>query len=479
MNRLWNSLAVGGLGLTLAACSSVSPPPEAPADPAPPASTSAPAAGAAAIAFDTAFGTDGISLLALAASGHDRLYSVTQTPDGRTYAAGFIAEGGDQSLAVARIDASGGLDQSFGRDGVASVNVAIGGKTLEVARGLAIQSDGKIVIAGPVEHDIAATGDAARDTDVALARFDTDGTIDTSFGTSGVAVVDFGTGRAGSGTSFLADNSWGLANLPGDRLVLWGSTPAAGADRTDTDFVAVGLTAAGVVDTAFGTGGTFTADLGASADNPRNVLVQPDGRIVATGYSNIDGVVQPVMVRFSAAGVLDGEFGSGGIATAKILDGVAESYSVAMQGDRYILAGYGRGDVPGEKVDLVMERYNSDGSWDRSFGEDGLLRVDIAEEDDRARNVIVLPDGRILAAGSGKRTATDIDAMLVLVTEDGQLDASFGDGGILITDLGGPSDAWYGLTLSADGQSVIVAGYRGTDANSGGNDEAVIGRLKL
>ncbi len=473
-------MAVGGIGLGLAACSSVTPVADAPADATSTASTSAPAgAPAAGLAFDKDFGKDGISLLALAASGNDRLYTATPGPDGKTYAAGFIADGGDQSLAVVRIDASGKLDKSFGKDGVASVNVAIGGKTLEVARGLAIQSDGRIVIAGPVEHDVAATGDAARDTDVALARFDISGKIDTTFGKSGVAVVDFGTGRATSATAFIADNSWGLVSVAGDRLVLWGSTPAPGADRTDSDYVAVGLTPAGVVDTAFGTDGTFTVDITSSGDSPRNMLAQPDGKIVATGYSNIGGVVQPVMVRFSATGVLDKEFGTGGVATTKILDGVTESYNVTMQGDKYILAGYGRGADSSEKVDLVMERYNADGSWDKTFGTDGLLRVDIAKEDDRARNVIVLPDGRILAAGSGKKTATDIDAMLVLVTKDGQLDASFGDGGIMITDLGGPGDAWYGLTLSADKKSVIVAGYKGADANSGGNDDAVVGRLLL
>ena len=129
------------------------------------------------------------------------------------------------------------------------------------------------------------------------------------------------------------------ASTSDDRVVVFGSTLAAGANRVDADYVLVGLTKAGVLDTAFGTGGTVKVDSkGSGIDNPRNLIVQSDGKIVATGYSaDGDGVVSPHLIRTSTTGVLDATFGTGGVATAKVLPGVAESYTVRQQGDNYVL----------------------------------------------------------------------------------------------------------------------------------------------
>jgi uncharacterized delta-60 repeat protein len=473
MKRYWSLLAAGALALALVACGGGD-------DDDGGASSQDSPATATKLALDTAYGTSGIASVPLSASAHDRFMATTVGADGKTYAAGFVTQDGDQSLAVARLDATGKLDTSFGTGGIASVNAAAGGKTVELARSVVVQSNGKIVVAGPIEHDVTATGDAARDTDVAVARFDTAGKLDPTFGTNGVAKIDLGAGRITQGTTFVGDNAWGMGNLPGDKIVVFGSKLNDGpAFRTDSDFVVFGLTSTGALDTAFGQGGKVIVDQGESADNPRNVLVQPDGKIVATGYSNVGGVVSPVIIRLSSAGVLDSSFGRNGVATAQVLPGVAESYALSLQGNNYVMAGYGRGADTTEKVDLIVYRFTANGTWDSSFGTAGLTRIDIAKEDDRARNVIVLPDEKILAVGSGKRTATDIDGMVVLLNKDGSLDTSFGEGGKLISNLGGPADAWYGVALSPDKKHVVVTGYKGTDANSGGNDDAVAARFTL
>lgn len=441
--------------------------------------TSATAAASSVLKLDTSFGTNGIAATPLTSNAHDRFMAIAVAPDGKTYAAGFITENGDQAMAVARLDAQGALDKTFGKDGVASVNVAVGGKTAELARAIAIQSSGKIIIGGPVERDPTAAGDAGRDTDVAVARFDNTGKLDTAFGRNGIATVDFGTGRVTTGTTFVADTSWGLGSLAGDKVVIFGSKLADGADRVDTDFILVGLTAAGTVDTAFGTNGRTVLDVSKVSDNPRNLLVQADGKIAFGGYSSINDVLQPVIIRTSADGKLDTTFGTGGYFTDAVLPGVAEVYSLGMQGNNYVFAGYGRGADTAEKVDMLVARVTSDGKWDKTFGTSGVARVDIAKDDDRARTMVMLPDGRILGVGSGKKNATNIDAMVVLFTKDGQLDKSFGDGGTLISDLGGPADGWWGVALSADKKHIYLAGYKGTDATSGGNDDAVVARLSI
>ncbi len=474
------AVALSAATLILAGCTSAPPAAKSTATTAAgtgaAAATTAPAAAAKA-GLDTTFGKDGIAALPLSAAGHDRFMAVAVAPDGKTYAAGFVTEAGDQAMALARFDAKGALDKTFGKDGIASVNVAIGGKAAELARSLVIQSSGKIVIAGPVEHDPTAAGDAARDTDFGLARFDNTGKLDPSFGTNGVAKIDLGVGKL-VGTAIVGDNPWGVGNLTGDKLVVNGTTLATGAGRTDADYAIIGVTADGKLDTAFGQGGKVVVDLTSSLDNARNVLVQADGKIVTSGYSNIAGVVQPVLIRMSSAGVLDKEFGKDGVATAKVLNAVTEAYNVAQQGSDYIAAGYGS-DAATDKVDLVAYRFKGNGTLDTAFGDGGKFRLDIAKDDDRAHNVLVLPDGRIMTAGSGKKTAANIDGMIVLLSKDGAPDKTFGTDGALISDLGGPADAWFGIALSADRKLVIVAGYKGTDATSGGNDDAALARITI
>ena len=466
------AFAVAALSLTLAACGG---------DDDDSDGTGAASSGGgtpATLKLDTGYGTGGIATSPLNASAHDRFMAVAQGSDGRTYAAGFTVTGdGDQAFAVARIDSSGQLDTSFGTAGIASVNIAVGGKTGELARAVAVQSDGKIVISGPFEKDPSSAGDAARDIDVAAARFDTSGKLDASFGTGGVARMDWGTGRNTTGTTYIADTLWGMAIGNGGKVVLFGSTPATGDGRVDTDFVFGAFTSAGQVDTSFGQGGKLVIDIATAVNNPRTVLVQSDGKIVGTGYSNIGGVVQPSLIRLTAAGQLDTTFGTNGIATHQVLPGVAESYAVQQQGNNYILAGYRRGADNTEKVDMIVYRFDATGKWDQTFGTAGITRVDIAKEDDRSRNVLVLPDGRILGVGSGKKDAVNIDAMVALFDKDGKPVTDFGTNGQLISDLGGPADAWYGVTLSSDKKAVILAGYKGTDATSGGNDDAVTAKI--
>src|SRR5688500_9662464 len=167
-------LAVAGacvLALSLVACSS-----DDSDDDTSPSTTSSPAASAdstKAVTLDTAYGTTGIASVPLNANTHDRFMAVVQGADGKTYAAGFIIVGeGDQAMAVARLTEKGALDTTFGTGGIASVNVGVNGKTAELARAVSVQSDGKIVISGPFEKDVTAAGDAARDIDVAIVRFD-------------------------------------------------------------------------------------------------------------------------------------------------------------------------------------------------------------------------------------------------------------------------------------------------------------------
>ena len=262
---------------------------------------------------------------------------------------------------------------AFGTGGVATVNVAVGGKTAEVARAVAVQADGKVVIAGPVEHDPAAAGDAAKDTDIAVARFDDKGKLDTAFGDQGVARIDFGTGKAVSDTSLRGRHLLGPRRAgSGERVVRVRLHPEPTLPTAPTPTTcSPALTSAGALDTSLRhRRGADRRHQPAAGTAPATSWSQADGKIVATGYSRDgDGVVSPVLITSTAAGALDTTFGTGGVANRPVLPGVAEAYNVVQrQGDAYILAGYGRGADANEKVDLIVYRFTAAGAWDQTFG---------------------------------------------------------------------------------------------------------------
>lgn len=427
--------------------------------------------------LDPSFGIGGVTRLSMSVEA-ERILAVAPGSDGAWYGAGFLSTGGDHSMAVARFDENGDPDTSFGQNGFASVNVATGGKTAERASGIGVQSSGNVVLAGPVEHDPAAPGDQAGDTDIAAVRLTDGGAPDPTFGENGVARIDLGTGRLVE-ESFVGDTMFGVTVLEDDRILLVGAKLHDGPDETDRDFAVVRLTADGELDTTFGTEGVFVLDIENGNESPRQALELEDGSVVVAGYTrNGAGVVVPVLLKLDESGALVEDFDGDGIASDELLPSVGEAYAVDLHNGGYVITGYGRA-AEGEKVDMVAARFTADGARDTEFGEDGLVRLDIAGEDDRGRDLVVLEDGSILIAGSAKPNATDINGMLVLLTPEGDLDTDFGRDGVYQVDLGGKSDSFFSVGLTEDGDSAVIGGWMGPDSAQGGNEEAVIARLAL
>lgn len=383
-------------------------------------------------------------------------------------------------MALARLGPTGSLDTSFGQGGIATVNVAVGGKTAEFARGVVVQSGGKVVIAGPVEHDPTATGDAARDTDIAVVRFDATGKLDPTFGVNGVVRLDLSTGVV-SGTAFRGDTSWGLTLLPEDGLLVVGGTLGDGAGRTDIDYAVLKLTSNGALYTTFGTDGHVTMDIEQGGDSPRTAIVQPDGKIVVSGHTReTNDVVTTVLFRLLSNGQFDPIFGENGVLNVALLASVAEAYDVALQGQNLVIAGYGRETSTGA-VDIISARFLSDGTWDKTYGNNGVAVIDVAGQDDRSRTLQILPDQGVLIVGQGKPTATTQDGALVLLTPNGQRDTRLNGNGVALIDLGGPTDALFGLALSPDKTAAVAVGWKGIDADalSPANNDAGIVRFSL
>ncbi|MDQ2982427.1 MAG: PASTA domain-containing protein [Actinomycetota bacterium] len=302
--------------------------------------------------------------------------AVAAQPDGKVIAAGFVAPAGATSgrFALVRYRTDGSLDSGFGRAGLLTAAVAPG---TAVANAVAVQADGKILAGG------VATGDRDR---FALARFERDGRLDTSFGHGGfvTSAID-----AGSGVT-------AFALQPDGKIVAAGWSLTA----TTVRFALARYLADGNLDASFGTDGVVTTriDDGSAADD---VLVQADGKVVVAGGSFRSGHDRFALARYDRQGRLDPSFGSGGrVATSVGSGNVASPVSIAVQpSGKLIAAGSSEANW---MVSFAVARYDSRGRLDSGFGDHGGV-VTTAFELDRvfARGSVLQPDGKIVVAGYG------------------------------------------------------------------------------
>ena len=448
------------------------------------------ASSAQATGFDDTFGSTGTVFSPVSPLG-DRYYNTTRAPGGGTYNVGYTTVAGtDRAFLLTRVDANGELVPGFGTGGVTFVNVVTGPYaaspsgatptgTGEIARGVVVQSDGNIVVTGQAETPPSAGKPDSRDIDVYAARFNTNGTLDATFGTGGVKRIDLSNG-VGAANTLNGDQSYGTVIRPDGKIAIVASKGLDSTEptRTDRDIAIVQLLSNGDLDTTFGTGGIASTRNAGVSENPRQGLLQADGKIVSTSYGNLTGSpVRPWIYRFNANGTTDTTFGTAGVASGDVggpSPGYAESYDLVQQGDSYVLTGYGsRSTTPANGVDLVLYRFSAAGVWDRTFGDDGLFTYNRVNGADRARDLTSLPDGRLVPAGSTANAAnTDVDGLVLVVKADGTAVEN-----VFQNDLGGLADSYYGTTTVANGTKVVVAGYRG--ATPSDSDESVLSRFDL
>jgi uncharacterized delta-60 repeat protein len=222
----------------------------------------------------------------------------------------------------------------------------------------------------------------------------------------------------------------------------------------------VALTAAsaqaapGDLDSMFGVGGKLTTDFGGGPDGAQAVALQPDGKIVAAGTSGTDFG----LARYNPDGSLDASFGAGGKVTTDFGSGSDGAQAVALQPDGKIIAA-GKSE-PDFDFDFALARYNPDGSLDASFGTGGRVTSDISGfpgGGDQSEAVAVQPDGRIVAAGTAVVPGVGFSFAVARYNANGSLDATFGTDGKVTTDLGGGSNVGLAMALQPEGR-IVVAG---------------------
>ncbi|RMI33501.1 NHL repeat-containing protein [Nocardia stercoris] len=264
-----------------------------------------------------------------------------------------------------------------------------------------------------------------------------------------------------------SDVAAALAQTPDGKLVAAGTSH--GTDTGDTIAVAR-YTADGRPDPSFGDNGKVSTDLGTRADHANAVVVQPDGRVVVTG-STLDAAQGDnfVVVRYTADGKPDPSFGAGGKVSTDFGGRSDIAAAVALESDgKLIVAGTSHGTDTGDTI--AVARYTADGTLDASFGAGGKVSTDLGTKADHATAVAVQPDGRIVVAGSTRDAAQGDNFAVVRYTADGTLDPSFGAAGTVFTDFGGKSDTATGVAVGSDGRIVVAGTSAGTAA---GEDIAV------
>ena len=434
---------------------------------------------------------------------NDWARSVVISSDGKIYAGGQSLDiSGYPHFRIARYNIDGSPDFNY-NSGLGSI-LAVFGTSYDFLTNIGLQDDGKIIASGrtnlnPVNND-----------DIELIRINTDGTIDNTFGTrgDGLVVADINSGN--DDDNFLVIQQDGKIITGGDN-VKFTNFPSYtfSCFRFNTD---------GTPDVGFGTGGSFNDFVRGAYYSYSGLFLQGDGKLLAESDLN-DGTTASFISRFNANGTPDVAYGQNGIFTLPSGSGgvyfqpdgklLRLDYSSTNNGDIMLLrynpdgtpdANFGNGGVvisdfggneaasvagfqaDGKIViggfsrdnngsDWLIVRYNTDGSVDHSFGTNGYVRTNI-EIEDNVQAITFAPDGKILLAGNGYIYPPDFsffhsDVLLARLNTDGSFDASFGQQGKIIIDKA-PNDFVGALQVQNDNK-IIFTRYE----SSGGNSQSI------
>ena len=374
--------------------------------------------------LDTSFSHDGkqtafargAAAYAVAIDRHDRIVVAGST----------LANHPD--VALARFTPEGRLDPTFGSGGKVVTDLGAN----DYAFDLAIQSDGGIVVVGERR--------AAKTDRIFLQRYRPNGKLDLGFGDGGTAIIGFG-------RRFQTANA--VAITPVGRIVIAGSTSNGFTSRS----AVARFLRDGRLDDTFGGDGRVTTDVSPSGEQLTDVLVQPDGRIVAVGWA--EGSLVPAFsaVRYMANGRLDDSFDWDGIARMDVSEGSDKGLGATLQPDGYLVIAGSAAANGRDEWGIV--RLGPHGHLDDTFGDRGLLVTGFGPGYDEAAAVSVQANGKLVVAGRIRNGPKD-DMGLIRLKPGGKRDLRFGAGGRVLCDFDGGSDAARDVTIQANGKILVI-----------------------
>jgi uncharacterized delta-60 repeat protein len=382
----------------------------------------------------------------------DYANAVAVQPDGKVVVAGASSSNAGTFVTLVRYGRDGGLDPSFGNGGKLVTPV---GADDDAALAVAVQADGRIVVAG-------STAQAATGHDFLVLRYLADGTLDPSFGAGGKVITSFGSDT---------DRAMAVAIQPDGKIVVGGETQS-GASTSGIDFALARYLPNGTLDLAFGSGGKVVTPISSHAGTDSIYalalpVVDGEQRILAVGG---EGNFQAA--RYRADGQLDAGFGTGGKVSGLFNANIGSARSVVLlPGGQAVLAG-------GVLNDFAAVQLTVQGTLDGSFGTGGrFVHAVSAGNWDSATALARQADGKLVLGGwvyAGNSSAGDFAALRL--NANGQLDTSFGTAGVVIhpTATGLKSDIAHGLVLQADPRVSTVRAIQAGEASGSNYDFSII-----
>ncbi len=376
------------------------------------------------------------------ATAADTANNVAVQSDGKVVEVGNVTDPttGLPAFGIVRYNVDGSLDASFGTGGIVSTPI-LTGNSAATANAVLIQPNGDIVVVG---------GDG---TNIVVARYLPSGTLDSTFGTQGIATIALPAADAGTGAGW--DGERAALDSQGNILVAGsGDSPNLGAFGA-----VIRLNSSGTQDLSFGQSGlallTFAG--GTAITNVDALLVQANQQIVVSGGV---GSLDPhwLVARLNANGAIDTQFGSSGVVSTSFGSGKngETAYGLAQQSDGKLLVIGGASTSTSGGFDIA--RYNANGTLDTSFAGSGQLTTTFPNTNwSTGLNIAVLLSGEIVASGTAVNGNGPASIALAAYNSDGTLDTSFGNSGLEIPQIGGVSQTDLTMALAPSGQIVLAS----------------------
>ena len=390
--------------------------------------------------LDQDFNTSGFNATNLIVNGDDNAECLAIQNDGKILIAG-------SGLRLVRYNTNGSLDTSFNSVGYSA---PFGNNTsLNFINQIIVKPDNKIVVIGNLYTNKYF---------LYLAQYNSNGSLDVSFGSGGRRIIDLGTGIFG----YSVENA--LFTSQGELLISGNSFNAQ-----DGDFSIIRCTSSGDLDTTFGTNGIITID-GMGNDLNGKIAVRTDGKILLSGNSNINPAIgtqrQHAIFLFNSNGSLDTTFGTNGKIFTNLNANNSQIISSLnlVENDKIIIAGQLYNSLTNQ-LDFFIAKYNSAGILDTSFGIDGKSSLNFDEffqsqkSDDFIESLSIQVDGKIVVAGYSRENLLGSNNQFALarLNPEGTVDSTFGQNGKIVMPISGFSDVIYDVKTQNDGK-IIVAG---------------------
>lgn len=388
--------------------------------------------------LDPSFDSDGIVTTDFFSGSNDFGKAITVQPDGKIVVAGCSGIGVDARAVLARYNSDGSLDGGFGVGGIVAFPEDENGNGIT---GVTMDDEGRIVVVGYLNN---SSGNA----DIGVARFLSNGFFDPSFADEGKLSIDFA-GADERGVDIIVQSD-------GKILVMGNSY-----DGVNYTITLIRLNTDGTFDTGFDTDGIVEFP---SEDETAGtaMAVDADGRIIITGVVYRSGVDYDIGVAcFLSDGSFDSSFEGGGKMLIDFSGANEKGMDISVQSDgKIVVAGDTDFNV---EDDFVLVRLSANGSFDDDFGTGGTVIVDLGYDEETVSVMVLQSDGKILMAGYAHNGSNE-DVILACFNSDGSLDGEFGSGGVVTTDVGGGGDEGLDMALQNDGK-ILVAGITDTGSS--------------